>query len=269
MGDTRGKYVAPAISETAFNCPHCGALAKQFWFTVHADAIQKDGVPLRIDPGRLDDMTLDHIEDRDERERLKEWARKVAKGQPFMEPENKYRDYDLQNVSISRCFNCNEIAIWIHNSLAWPSVGTAALPNVDLPVDVKLDYEEASTILNLSPRGAAALLRLAIQKLCKELGEKGRNIDDDIAALVKKGLDVRVQQALDVVRVIGNQAVHPGQIDLRDDRATAEKLFGLVNLIAEIMITQPKHIAAMFDGLPEGARKAIERRDNKALPAPD
>lgn len=69
------------------------------------------------------------------------------------------------------------------------------------------------------------------------------------------------QKALDVGRVIGNNAVHPGQIDLKDDRATAEKLFGLVNLIADIMVTQPKHIDAMFQGLPEGARKAIEKRD--------
>jgi len=124
-----------------------------------------------------------------------------------------------------------------------------------------MDYEEASTILDLSPRGAAALLRQAIQRLCVHLGEKGDNINADIAALVEKGLDVRVQQALDVVRVIGNNAVHPGQIDLRDDRATAEKLFGLVNLIAENRISQPKHVAEMFGALPEGARKAIERRD--------
>src|SRR5688572_10249423 len=85
-------------------------------------------------------------------------------------------------------------------------------------------------------------LRLAIKKLCAELGETGKNINDDIASLEKKGLDKRVQQALDIVRVIGNDAVHPGQIDLRDDRDTATKLFGLVNLIAEKMITEPKHV---------------------------
>ncbi|MFN7599434.1 MAG: DUF4145 domain-containing protein [Cereibacter sp.] len=75
--------------------------------------------------------------------------------------------------------------------------------------DIRRDYDEASTILDLSPRGAAALIRLGIQKLCKELGQAGKNINDDIGALVKDGLDVRVLQALDAVRVIGNSAVHP------------------------------------------------------------
>jgi hypothetical protein len=130
-----------------------------------------------------------------------------------------------------------------------------------LPLDVRLDYDEAGRILQLSPRGAAALLRLAIQKLCKELGEKGRNIDDDIASLVKKGLDVRIQRALDIVRVIGNEAVHPGQIDLKDDVATASKLFALVNLVSDTMISQPKHIAEMYGDLPPGKLEAIERRD--------
>jgi hypothetical protein len=58
----------------------------------------------------------------------------------------------------------------------------------------------------------------------------------------KNGLDGRIQKALDVVRVIGNKAVHPGQIDLRDDKATASKFFALVNLIVEATITSPKHV---------------------------
>ena len=90
---------------------------------------------------------------------------------------------------------------------------------------------------------------------------KGKNLDHDIGTLVKNGLDRRIQKALDVVRVIGNQAVHPGQIDLRDDKATASKLFELVNLIVEATITSPKHVQEMFEALPKGALKAIEKRD--------
>ena len=124
------------------------------------------------------------------------------------------------------------------------------------------DYSEAGDIVNASLRGAAALLRLGIQKLCKHLGEPGKNINNDIAALVKKGLDPRVRQMLDVVRVIGNNAVHPGEIDLRDDRVTAERLFVLVNMITDIMISQPKAIQEMYGKLGEGALAAIEKRDS-------
>ena len=55
----------------------------------------------------------------------------------------------------------------------------------------------------------------------------------------------------------------PRQIDMKDDQATAMKLFGLVNLIADIMVTQPKRIDEMYAGLPEKDREAIERRDGK------
>jgi hypothetical protein len=136
-------------------------------------------------------------------------------------------------------------------------------PNEDLSDDVRADYTEAASILARSPRGSAALLRLALQKLCVQLGEKGDRINDDIKALVEKGLPVRVQQALDVLRVVGNNAVHPGQIDLRDDSATAGSLFNLVNLIAEDRITEPKRVEAMFAQLPVEARAAIEKRDTK------
>src|SRR4051812_34965142 len=106
------------------------------------------------------------------------------------------------------------------------------------------------------PRGAAALLRLSIQKLCKQLGEKGKNIDEDIASLVSKGLNPRLQRSLDIVRVIGNEAVHPGTLDLRDDKETALKLFGLVNLIVDAMISQPKREDELYEDLPVAKREA-------------
>jgi Domain of unknown function (DUF4145) len=145
--------------------------------------------------------------------------------------------------------------------LVFPSGSMEIAPNEDLPDSISADYREAALIFRTSPRGAAALLRLCIQKLCDHLGQQGKTLDDAIAALVKAGLDPRAQKALDIVRVIGNESVHPGQIDLRDDPDTALELFKLVNLVAEIMISSPKHVDAMYSGLPAGKRQAIERRD--------
>ena len=106
------------------------------------------------------------------------------------------------------------------------------------------------------------MLRLGIQKLMVHLGEKGKNINDDIASLVLKGLDTRIQKALDVVRVVGNSAVHPGQIDLNDDKTIAAKLFGLVNVIVESQITQAKHIEEMYDTVvPDTVKAQIDKRD--------
>jgi hypothetical protein len=167
------------------------------------------------------------------------------------------------NLHLSQCFNCREFSVWIYDRLVFPPSMECPLPNPDLPDSVRLDYEEAGKILNLSPRGSAALLRLAIQKLCAALDEKGKNIDDDIASLVNKGLKPLVQKALDAVRVIGNEAVHPGTLDLKDDRDTAIKLFDLVNIIAEQMISIPKQVQEAYNKIPEEKRKAIEKRDSK------
>jgi len=195
---------------------------------------------------------------------------KMERGEPFVECRTRAKDlyHEIYNLFLSECYNCHRWAVWVHDKLIFPPQRVGPDPNPDLPADIVTDYEEARAILSLSPRGAAALLRLCVQKLCIVLGEKGKSIDDDIASLVAKGLHPLVQQSLDIVRVIGNEAVHPGVIDLNDDRDTANQLFGLVNAIAEEMISRPKRVSALYDKLPAGKREAIERRDAKATAKP-
>ena len=178
------------------------------------------------------------------------------------EEQSLYVKTELANVVLSKCFSCKAISVWRADELIYPLNHVVIAPNEGMPADVKEDFLEASEILDKSPRGAAALLRLSIQKLLIHLGEKGKNINDEIGNLVQKGLDKRIQQALDVVRVVGNSAVHPGQIDLRDDKTTASKLFGLVNVIVESQITQANHIEEMYDAVvPESVKAQIEKRD--------
>jgi hypothetical protein len=164
VSDIRNKYVAPGIDETAFNCPHCGALASQRWYSIHADPLGKDNIPLLVDPERVKSLDLSEFEDPDERERFKKWAVRMALRRPFFDHEQKCPNFTVGNLSISECFNCDELAVWIYDRVVWPTRGDAPSANTDLPGEVRDDYEEAGRILDLSPRGAAALLRLGLQK---------------------------------------------------------------------------------------------------------
>lgn len=144
-----------------------------------------------------------------------------------------------------------------------PAASVAPLPFGDMPEEVAEDFVEARDVVNVSPRAAAALLRLALQRLMPHLGENGKNINNDIASLVKKGLPQQIQKALDALRVIGNNAVHPGQIDLKDDKETALALFSLLNMTVDVMITQPKRVDELYNMLPESAKQAIVSRDQQ------
>ncbi len=163
-------------------------------------------------------------------------------------------------LRIGQCQHCNEYTVWLVDEMLYPFSGVAPRPNSQMPTPVLKLYEEAAAIFVRSPRSAAALLRLAIQVLCIELGEKGNNINQDIASLVKKGLPEIVQQSLDVVRVTGNEAVHPGQIDT-DDPNVVGSLFELTNIVVEYMIAMPNRVSGLFGTLPPSARNAITKRD--------
>jgi hypothetical protein len=179
-----------------------------------------------------------------------------------------YNPAILQDYRTSCCQHCHGWLMWHHETILVPDVTSAPISNEDLTEEIRADYAEAASIVAKSPRGAAALLRLCLQKLCKELGESGKNIDADIGSLVKKGLDVRVQRALDTVRVIGNESVHPGEMNLQDDIGTATQLFVLVNAIADQMITQPRLRDELYNKLPQSKLDGIEARDKKSRSAP-
>ncbi|MCX6601464.1 MAG: DUF4145 domain-containing protein [bacterium] len=171
----------------------------------------------------------------------------------------------ISSLSVAKCSHCADLSLWFQGELFYPEDVAANIDpaNSDLRQDIQEDYIEASRIVKESPRGAAALLRLCVQKLCGQLGENESDVNTAIGNLVKKNLPVEIQQALDIVRVIGNNAVHPGQIDLKDNTETAMRLFELTNIIADNRITQPQKIAELYKSLPETSRDQIEKRDQR------
>jgi len=216
----------PEVDKRAFNCPSCHTYSKMHWSFVHVNA-EMDG------------------------------------------------DISSIHKKVAQCNHCHEWSYWIKNTInstknkritfwemVYPVQCNAPHPSKDLPKTCTQDYLEARIIFNDSPRASAALLRLCIQKICKELGEKGKNINEDIASLVKKGLDKKLQKAFDIVRITGNNAVHPGNINIDDNSEIVRKLFKLVNIIVEELITKSREIDELYAALPENAVNGIKERDS-------
>jgi len=258
------KSVPASIAEVAFDCLHCGSYTTHTWYQLWGTALLGDSrTPSIVDAASIERVRENTNLRQDMRDFVTSHFEQLLSGLVLVEQltNSKYVGYSVENLHLSKCFACEKVSVWVYDKPVFPVASDGPPPNPDLPNGARLDYEEAGRILNLSPRAAAALLRLTIQKLCVHLGEKGKDLNEDIGNLVKKGLSPVVQKSLDAVRVVGNEAVHPGALDLKDDRETATTLCKLVNIVAEQMISNPKHVDEIYARLPEGKRQAIEKRD--------
>ncbi|CAN5389015.1 hypothetical protein BH10ACT8_BH10ACT8_11340 [soil metagenome] len=168
----------------------------------------------------------------------------------------------------SLCTVCRGQSWWISRTLRVPATVIGPMPHESMPGEVTALYEEARDVAARSPRAAAALLRLALQQLFTELVPGEKNLDRAIGELVQKGLDPSIQRAMDVLRVVGNHSVHPGEIQLAGDTGLSEALFELTNQVVEQMIARPAKIEELFNMIPQGARDAIERRDEPPVTKP-
>ncbi|MED4136001.1 DUF4145 domain-containing protein [Priestia megaterium] len=236
------KYTQPEYGENKFNCPNCGAFSHQQWSEILHYPF--------YDGGSID---------------IKSYLREVPQMYELEEEEaisSSINNFLTNNyVAISVCYQCRNASIWIDGKMVYPLLSSAPLPNQDMPKDVKELYEEARRVSALSPRASTAMLRLALEKLLPQIGAEKGNIDNMIGQLVRKGLPKEVEKALDNLRVIGNEAVHPGTIDIKDNANFASALFRLLNFVVDRMITQLKEIDEIYELLPEGKRKGIEQRN--------
>lgn len=239
-------FEAPGFYKKAFNCPHCNAYAAMAW------------------------------------DELKSSNRHLGCG-------------SNANIHAATCACCNEISIWkgilwaapvllaplstqsgdnhfkghtsdrVDSSIQlFPIVSAAPIPHPDIPNECLSDYLEARDIFARSPRGAAALLRLVVQKLCRCLGEKGKKIDHDIGSLVRQGLPKNLQEAFDTVRIVGNEAVHPSSMDIDSAPEVVMTLFRLVNHIVQKMISEPREqeeYSQLYASLPPDKLQWVHDRD--------
>ena len=227
-------YVAPKFEEKAFTCPYCETYAQQTW----------------------------------EINGLNKWSDTfctVSNGAGYSNPN--YNFDELDKLSISTCQKCNKYHIWHNDKMIVPTNSPIPMPLEDMPEVVKELYIEARDVYPVSYKASCALLRLALQHLCEELlkDRSTGQINKDIGELVKEAVPQEFQQALDIVRVVGNNAVHPGKMDESDVEEYAITLFELLNYIVQEKIVRPKMIDGIYNKLPNGVLKEIKKRDNKEL----
>ena len=218
------KHIPAKLNKKAFTCPHCEVNAQQYWhFSLYGEISPSIGI---IDsPSISGDYTLD-------------------------QHKGHYR--------IAECTHCKNFSFWdSKGKMLIPKEITAPPPNEDMPNEVKEIYQEARAVQSISPRAAAALLRVALEKLCEELGEKKGNLNKRISNLEKKGLPEKVIKDLNIVRIYGNEGgSHAGQIDLtgKDNEEIVKGLFNLVNFIVKETITDPKVTESLFNNLPKNKK---------------
>lgn len=245
--------LSPKFRSEKFKCPHCQVASQQSWFDVY----NSSDVANRI----LNNVFYDY------RTSIADYQQSAIMAfidEVVMANNRHMRKFVPEGFSVATCSSCKEFSLWVNQEIVYPKQTAVAPPNEDMEQEIQKLYLEASTIVFDSPKGATALLRLALQLLLKQLGKPGENINKDIKELVAEGLSPKIQKALDLLRVVGNNAVHPGQIDLDDGRDIALKLFHVLNFIADEMISKPKELDLLYaDFVPEETQEHIKERDGQ------
>lgn len=223
------------LDQNSFKCPHCGAFSHMKWENLFFISYDENGlehnIPTRVHQANCASCSQDNI-----------WYnQKVGSNFLSLIPRPS------QDSDLVRLFPIQEIS-------------NQDIPDYspDMPNDVKVLYKEAALIFELSPRSAAALIRLALEKLCGHLGVKKKNIKESIEELAKENIiPSRVAKAADNIRLIGNANVHSGVIcdEVLDDINPA--IFAYINLIVDYAITKPKEIEEINSLFPEQKRASL------------
>jgi hypothetical protein len=144
-------------------------------------------------------------------------------------------------ISYYTCPNCKEISI-ILNLDCDPTIGTVNIRPKSLakhfpeyvPISIRQDYEEAYSVLHLSPKASATLSRRCIQGMIHDKWNiKLKNLNQEISSLRDK-IEPVLWTAIDSLRQLGNIGAHMEKdvnsiIDI--DSNEAEKLLILVEVL--------------------------------------
>lgn len=240
------KHEKPEFRKDAFKCPHCGVFSQIKW---HEDRA------LDIDNPFTDELD---------------------KGYCFAQCEccKEVMCFTYKLVDAYRDY-WGEYIEKFNSTMLYPKQ-KAIPPTKDMPEKIKEIYEEASLVLGDSPRASCALLRLALQELMIYLKEnikeycglKIGNLKQEIEEVIKIGNFNKTQEealkkTMDSMRLVGNKAVHPSELDLNDSPEIAGILFEMLNFIVEEVIAKPVKMKEQLDKLDQAVNKNSKGNHSK------
>jgi hypothetical protein len=196
--------VEPQLGAESFSCPHCNAVAHQHWYSLflkresaaEVRVLTPEAVALpTLAPGKSERHEIPEME------QLVERLQKNVLTYVYQKIPQSSK-VKLANLHVSHCHDCNGFALWVGGRLVFPiNVDKMSAPLAEE------DFEEAAAILDKSPRGAAALMRVCVQKFLPLLNDNGMDRTDYNTALMRKGLEVEIQQAMELLQVLRSDPV--------------------------------------------------------------
>src|ERR1700737_3911530 len=220
--------IEPQLGAESFSCPHCHALAHQEGYSLFlkqenaTDVVVLTLEGLMLAKGNESDQFLQHLKDN------------VLAYEYQEHPQNL--KVKLLNLHVSRCYNCKGFTVWVRDRLVFPVRGDEPPDVVEVDFEEVAEdvqetaedeeaseaFEEAAAILSKFPRGAAALTRVCIQNMMPLLKENAKNLDENISSLVRKGLEVEIQQAMDVPQEVHKNPSQTTEVDLKEENEEAK-----------------------------------------------
>jgi hypothetical protein len=219
--------IEPRLGAESFSCPHCNAPANQDWYSLFLKPENADEV-LVLTPETVTVRTQSKNEWNDITE-IDQFVERLKRNEVtyVYQKHSQSLKVKMANLHLSSCPSCTGFALWVGERLTFPI-------NLDkTPALAEEDFEEAAAILNKSPRGATALMRVCIQKLVPLLKQNGKYLDTSMSSLVRKGLEVDIQQAMEVLQILGNDLVQPTNLNTQEDKEMALRFVDSLKAILE------------------------------------
>lgn len=182
------------------------------------------------------------------------------------------KPYDSARVALylEKCPQCHKVAIQLrsissgteHFFFSYPPKGAHVLPDY-VPLQIRSDYMEAMSIVDLSPKAAATLARRCLQGMIHDFWDiKEKTLNAEITALNGK-VSASQWKAIDGLRKIGNIGAHMEKdveliIDVDPDEA--KKLLKLIELLIEKWYVARHDEETLLDEINDMANEKEEQR---------